>query len=264
MLIERHRWIRNGIAISVESIKLLCRNPNLLVYVIIPLLTISIWYLSMGPDFLLTLKSNYATDELAMYKALALISIVFVSIFFGCCLAHHTIHILRQQPAHIHDSLMWVLHHFIKQILLWAILLSIISFNFEWLKGEISFISTSYDLTLFLLKWGAYLLGAIALFVTRLINSMIIPIISTEKISLLRVIKRAWLLIVNNLETLIAIEIALYGIPILLIVSSFGIDSPYIQVIRVVGFPLSIIANTIFYYEFYVKRALHVSTTQLQ
>lgn len=255
MLITHKNRIRNGIAITIESIKLLFSNPILFVYTLLPLVMISIWYISMGSDFILTLKdSDQATAELTTYKMLATFSIVFVSIFCCCCLARHTMYILRQQPASVRKSFMWIVHHF-GQILLWIILASIPFLNFEWLKDMPSPASRN-ELLLFLFKWSTYLLIAAASWVISFVAIIIIPIISSEKISITDAIKRAWLLIFNYLEVCIAMGIAaiiIYGLPIILL-RSLLVDAAYAQLIQVVTIPLSIIANMILYYEFYLKR----------
>ena len=268
MLIESNRWIRNGITISIESVKLLFRNPILFVYTLVPLAMVLMWQIFVGiPALSLSDNLNDAlvryNTTLGVFAIFTLIALM-VGTLFACCLARHTMRILRHQPASVHESFFWVLAHG-KQIVAWILIEVFLSF--AWLN---------------LVPASTYALFAVASVVTALFFlllsfilllfklQIVIPIISTERIEIIPAIKRSSQVIWNNLGTYIVmlfssaiIAMLLYAMLITVIGLLVGMQ-PFInsvwnaQLVLLLSLPVFTIANTLFYYEFYIKRELEL------
>jgi hypothetical protein len=274
MLIESNRWIRNGIAISFESVKLLFRNPILFVYTLAPVLTVILSYLFMGTTNLF-IQQNFVTAEFETYSNAQLatygiwsIIITFFGIFFSCCLARHTMHILRQQPTSVSESCRWVLQHY-KQIVAW-ILVVIVS-SLSWLT---LFPPSMYAIVILgFFAISLFFLGFLSTIFLLFRIYIVTPIIATETIAIIPAIKRSSQIIWNHLGTYIVSLLASSIITalvyaVLAIIISFLIGPEYTiiwksylnsELIFILALPIIItIANTIFYYEFYVKRELEL------
>lgn len=224
--------VRNGIIIGIESIKLAYRNPIVWLYALVPTLMALICQVYLASDWLK-------------------IAIAYITIpFFACGLARHTMHILRQQPASIHESFRWIAHHY--KPVLFLILLGLV-FGFvlclpQCYFGE-AFIKSLSGLNS--LRLFVFICGILCLYLLTI--PLTIPIIATEKISLLHALKRSLRLAWNNFITYVTRFVFLFlmfHLPVRLLCWGMGISS---DVLTVALFPLFTIANTIFYYEYYVR-----------
>lgn len=249
MLIEKNRWIRNGIAIAIESVKLVFRNPILLVYTLMPLLTSLVMLLFIMPSYyvLMHQETRFSFDQIEPWMIIATIMFIIISLlmnaFFMCGLAHHTMHILRQHPITVKESFRWVRHH-AQQILSWILL--------PFLVIIISAIIL-FPAAISLPKIVAAVI-AIGITISAGCVFFCIPvgttIIATENISVLHALKRSMHLVWNHVGTYLvmifglSLIFSLLMLPIKLLLNFPGLG-PWV-------FP-SIIASTIFYYEFYVK-----------
>lgn len=269
MVIESNRWIRNGIVISIESVKLLFANPILFVYALVPLAMVLIWQVLVGaPVFLPAENLDNAVAPLntsaGLYVIFTWICFI-VGTFFACCLAHHTMRILRQQPASVRESFAWCSQHS-KQIGAWILIELFLSFGWLTLFPQ----STHMLLTIGAIVAALFLLGFLSFILLLFKLHIVIPIISTEPIEIIPAIKRSSLVIWHNLGTYIVmlfssaiIAVMLYAIPATLIGLLVGVQ-PFVhsvwnaQLVLLLSLPIFTIANTLFYYEFYVKRELEM------
>lgn len=249
MVIEKNRWIRNGIALAIESIKVLFRNPILLVYTLVPLLTSLLMLLFIVPSYyvLMHQQTPFSFDQVEPWMIIATIIFIIISLlmnaFFMCGLAHHTMHILRQHPITVKESFHWVRRH-VQQILGWILLpfLVIIISAIILFPAAIS-LPTIVSAVIAI---GIVISAGCVFFCTPVGTT----IIATEKIPVLHALKRAMYLVWSHLGTYLvmlfglSLIVSLLMLPIKLLFDLPG-SGPFVF--------LSMIANTIFYYEFYVK-----------
>lgn len=248
MLIEKNRWVLNGTTISIESIKLLFRNPILFLYALAPLAMVLVLLLFIVPSYYLLMHQDapFSVDQVGPFVIVATIIFAIISIVIGIfvvyCLVHHTMHILRQKSITPRESFKWVIRHF-KQVLRWFLLPFLLLISATILVSATIYLSN--------ILGAITAIGiAVPLFCVLFCMPVGTPIIATEKISVLRVLKRAMRLVWNNLGTymvmffFLSIIISLLMFPIQLLLQLPGSGLFVFN---------SIIANTIFYYEFYVK-----------
>ncbi len=214
--------VRSGASIVWESIIVLFHNPILLVYGI-PLLSIQVIQKIFKPT-MLTISIETA-----------------VTLLFILCLANHTMHILRQQAASLTKTLREIVERW-QQIALWFVLWSVLTLGVERSINRLTKITS----------W-ANILHLIAFWFT-----LVAVIVATEHGSVWRSLKRSLHLIWHHLTTFISILFCMLVSGIVMSIISWV--TPIMDyIIYFFILPVSTIAFTIFYYEFYVKRELELA-----
>lgn len=248
MLIEKNRWARNGIAIAIESVKLVFRNPILLVYTLVPLLTSLVMLLFIVPSYyvLMHQETPFSFDQVEPWMIIATIMFIITSLlinaFFMCGLAHHTMHILRQDPITVKESFRWIKRH-LNQIILWIIFPALLMISAAILVAAAIYLSK-------ILAIVTVIIIVIPLFCVLFCTPIGTTIIATEKTSVLHALKRAMHLVWSHLGTYL---VMIFGLSLIISLLMLPIKLLFdLPVSGFFGFP-SIIASTIFYYEFYVK-----------
>ncbi|MBS1986737.1 hypothetical protein JST99_02290 [Candidatus Dependentiae bacterium] len=270
MILQENRWVRNGITIGTESVRLLFRHPILFAYALIPMLTVVFMYLFMDPTYAF-IKQNLVGAELDSFSSAQLAAIGTMAIvtmacdtFFASCLARHAMHILRNQPASIRESCTWIMQHS-RQIVTWMV--AEIFFSLSWLTFAHPVMAAIGALCAMI--GSLFVLGLLSTVLFFLKIHIMVPIIANETITLIPAIKRSSQVIWSRFGTYIvamlwssvlaALLFALPAIIINLLFWQFAHSAEYPKFLQwsiFLALPVITLVKTIFYHEFYVKRAV--------
>lgn len=255
MLSLSNSKLKNGILICIESIKLIYLNPILWAYVV-PIAAYFIWCPFMPRPLFVEDISSYPQE---CYRTFALATLI-VTIFFSCCLARHTMHLLRQQQASVHESFNWIIHH-CKHIIRWMGVAAVVFFLSD-LPGSFDIVDSEWVLvittaTIVSLCWIGFLPSLLLFFNLHIVT----PIIATQVMPISQALKRSCTVIWTNFGTYIvaqcaAVFIATLFPAVFLLVLQRLMGATFQSGIAFVKAPqilLCTVINTLFYYEFYVK-----------
>lgn len=186
---------------------------------------------------------------------IALVSVVLIIMaFLSCCLARHTMYLLRQQSTSIAKTFAWVLRNCIQLFMLIFIFVVLFVLSRDIFMGMANTMR------------NPYLALPILLFVTSLLG-LFISIVSTEKIGTLQVIERLVRIVWKHFATYLSMYVTTTVSLVLLIlfkialhvffrklfggISEINIYSGFLVLVFIMQV---IVSSTIFYFEFYIKR----------